>query len=97
MIVSVVGRVASNDGSVLSLTTGDSGTVSVVHDGQIDPSAVTAFVEVVGAVGEGNVQQFVTRPLGDDFDLETYDAMITMQNERYQGIFYQPEFAAMAK
>ena len=79
MIVSVIGRVASNDGTTMSLSTGDNGTVPVVHDGQVDPSAVTEFVEVVGCVGEGSVQQFVTRPLGDEFDLETYDAMITMQ------------------
>jgi len=57
------------------------------------PPASTPYVEIVGACGDdGSVQHFVTRALGDDFNLETYDSMIELQNGKYNELFVQEGF-----
>ena len=42
----------------------------------------TAYMEIVGLVNEDgshSVQHFVTRKLGDDFDVRNYNAMVELQ------------------
>ena len=92
LIVSVIGKQISNDGQTLTLETGDGGTVRIAVDPgyAADPNP---YVEVVGSVVEpGVVTHFVTRPLGDSFDLGAYDEVITLQQGKYQNLFVQDEY-----
>ena len=58
----------------------------------MEPGQQTAYVEIVGCVTEAFVQHFVCRPMGDEFDLETYNEMIMLQNTKYQNITFQDEY-----
>ncbi|GMI06840.1 hypothetical protein TrRE_jg12382 [Triparma retinervis] len=89
MIVSVVGKQISNDGQVLVLEDGAGGQMKVTSP---DTAQNTQYVEIVGACQEGSIQHFVTRQLGDEFDMDTYNQMINLQNGKYQELFYQPDF-----
>jgi len=78
MIVSIVGKQLSNDGQTLTLETGDNATAKITIDPsyEADPST---FIEVMGCVTEkGVVQHFVTRPLGDAFDMGAYNEVIEL-------------------
>ncbi|GMH94207.1 hypothetical protein TrVE_jg1261 [Triparma verrucosa] len=92
LIVSIVGKCISNDGSSMMLETGDGQQVRIVHEGAMEPGQQTAYVEIVGCVTEDFVQHFVCRPMGDEFDLETYNEMIMLQNTKYQNITFQDEY-----
>ncbi|GMH55322.1 hypothetical protein TL16_g01880 [Triparma laevis f. inornata] len=92
LIVSVVGKCVSNDGTNVMLETGDGTQVRIQHEGALEPGQQTAFVEIVGCVTEDFVQCFVCRPMGDEFDLETYNEMITLQNTKYQNIMMQDDY-----
>jgi|TARA_B110000971_G_scaffold101715_1_gene104611 hypothetical protein len=94
-IVSVMGRQTSLANGVLKLTTGDKETVVCVVAPDYEQEA-TEFVEVVGLVREGvskEVDLYVTRPLGDEMNMELYNSMIELQaTPKYQPLFRQPEF-----
>ncbi|GMI48637.1 hypothetical protein TrCOL_g3958 [Triparma columacea] len=89
MIVSVVGKQISNDGQLLILEDGDGAQMKITSP---ENSQNTQFIEIVGACAEDSVQHFVTRQLGDEFDMDTYNQMINLQNGKYQELFYQSEF-----
>ncbi|GMI53034.1 hypothetical protein ScalyP_jg854 [Parmales sp. scaly parma] len=90
-----MGRQTSLANGVLKLTTGDKETVVCVVAPDYEQEA-TEFVEVVGLVREGvskEVDLYVTRPLGDEMNMELYNSMIELQaTPKYQPLFRQPEF-----
>eukprot|EP00568_Trieres_chinensis_P007044 CAMPEP_0183308816 /NCGR_PEP_ID=MMETSP0160_2-20130417/22522_1 /TAXON_ID=2839 ORGANISM="Odontella Sinensis, Strain Grunow 1884" /NCGR_SAMPLE_ID=MMETSP0160_2 /ASSEMBLY_ACC=CAM_ASM_000250 /LENGTH=117 /DNA_ID=CAMNT_0025472719 /DNA_START=58 /DNA_END=411 /DNA_ORIENTATION=+ len=90
MIVSLVGKVASSDGSVARFLCADGGVVRVLvePDFSVGPNVA---VEVVGAANEdGTVQHFVTRELGSDFDLDVYNKMLEVQHDPRFAEYFTP-------
>lgn len=46
------------------------------------------YVEVIGRVGENNsLQEFKVTPFGENFDLETYDQLVTLAQTKYRSMF----------
>ena len=86
-IISLVGSIAPNsapdNNNMIRFNCADGGNAQV----QVDPDfgsagQHTAYVEIVGLVnedGSNSVQHFVTRELGDDFDIGNYNAMVELQ------------------
>jgi hypothetical protein len=89
-IVSLVGCVESFDGTNIQLKCADNAMISV-HSGDagfnLPPGT---FVEVVGFVNEDNtVTLFVTRELTNDFDLDIYNKMLSVQHNPKFVQFFQ--------
>jgi hypothetical protein len=92
MVVSLVGRQVKNDGQHLVIATGENVEVKVQLDPgyEADPSP---FVEIMGYVASpGVIQHFITRPLGENFDLGAYNEVIELQNGKYQELFHQDAY-----
>ena len=94
-ICALVGKYTSNNGDYITIECGD-GVVSV----DVAPDfEIGNYMEIIGAVTKNEeantyyVQHFVTRFLGDSFDLGVYDKMVALQNKgKYQELFLQREF-----
>merc|ERR1711862_184566 len=87
MGISLIGKVISNDGSILVLQCADGGKAQV----RIEPdfSARGPIIEIVGVIDDNStstIQAFVSREMGNDFDLDLYNKMIekVYMNNRYK-------------
>mmetsp|Transcript_48485 Transcript_48485/g.58504 ORF Transcript_48485/g.58504 Transcript_48485/m.58504 type:complete len:120 (+) Transcript_48485:135-494(+) len=92
-IISLVGKVISNDGQVACMQTGEEGGNGNVRV-MIEPDSFSgksthSVLEVVGCLNEDmTITHFINRDMGEDFDLSVYDQMIRLQSDsKYAHIF----------
>mmetsp|Transcript_18854 Transcript_18854/g.21842 ORF Transcript_18854/g.21842 Transcript_18854/m.21842 type:complete len:117 (-) Transcript_18854:288-638(-) len=91
MILSICGAFESTDGQSFTLRTSDGKTLQYAISGDIEFEQ-GKIVEVMGAKNADNGVQldaFVARDLGQDFDLDLYNDLITkvISSGRYNDIF----------
>ena len=98
-ICALVGKYTSNNGSYITVETADGSIVSVVVDENFQSPENGNYMEIIGAVTKNEetntfyLQHFVTRFLGDSFDMGVYEKMVDLQNKgKYQDLFLQKEF-----
>lgn len=89
-IVSVVGKMVSFDGQeTLEFECVDGGKIQV----QVGPDfSFTAgqVIEIMGSAnGDNTIQHFISRELGDDFDFDNYNRLISkvLNNPKYADLF----------
>jgi len=77
-IVSVIGSLVSFDGTNLTLKCADGGDISVVVNDPNFEFEQANVVEIIGTLTqEQSLESFVIRMLGNDFDLDLYNQLIT--------------------
>ena len=100
LIVSLVGRVVSSDGTTLVLETGEQPPRSCTVDvSTCENKGNTVFVELIGYLPppvegkpEEPVQGFIVRDLGPEVDMGVYNDMLELANGKYATLFRQKEF-----
>jgi len=92
-IVCLVGALEATNGDSVDLKCADDGIVKVFVEPDFEFQQ-GRIVEIIGAAaadhaGNPSIQCFVTRDMGDEFDLQLYNEMITkvMRNERFKEYF----------
>mmetsp|Transcript_13044 Transcript_13044/g.40182 ORF Transcript_13044/g.40182 Transcript_13044/m.40182 type:complete len:111 (+) Transcript_13044:105-437(+) len=85
--VAVVGQVTSVAGSIISLRCADGSSVQVKRAAMTPISS--QFVMIKGVpLPEGVLQEVQLIPMGDNFDLQNYGAMVDLcQNSTFKGMF----------
>lgn len=90
-IVSVIGTIQSNDGQNASLTCADGGIIQLSVNPDFDGQPGKAY-EIMGAPQGDTMEAFISRDLGENFDMDLYNDMIskvwTRDNAKYSTYFY---------
>ncbi|KAG0043227.1 60S acidic ribosomal protein P1-alpha 3 [Gryganskiella cystojenkinii] len=83
--VRLVGRVESQNGTYAVIQASDKGQVQV----HMSPESQygTRFMEIIGVVNADlSISELASTNFGDDFNLDTYDAMI-VKAQKFPGVF----------
>mmetsp|Transcript_16629 Transcript_16629/g.21578 ORF Transcript_16629/g.21578 Transcript_16629/m.21578 type:complete len:106 (+) Transcript_16629:73-390(+) len=83
--VCIIGKVLSQNGNVATIQSSDNHQIAINRN----PGANygSQFVEVVGMVNGQSIQEERACDFGDNFDLETYDALVHMMNGKFKNMF----------
>mmetsp|Transcript_13400 Transcript_13400/g.39878 ORF Transcript_13400/g.39878 Transcript_13400/m.39878 type:complete len:112 (-) Transcript_13400:81-416(-) len=83
-MVSVVGRVGAGD----TIEASDGVAVTLSGAPGVGEVPTSGCLEVVGTVGDdGSLSPARVTPLGDDFDLANYEALVELANGKYASLF----------